>query len=209
MGLAKVKARASNLHGCWAASFSDWINPQIFGASQSPFQSDKPRSTGQQNVRGGNQKQEINKEFHITGWEQHKKKIKSGKDLKASTIRPKQNTAMQHFSICLEKRTYCSNPVNYRSTRNNYYAERNKLTLLQKQKPRKVSKIIKVSTSVIMVKNHFVTIFICNNFLLANKIYIFDIYRLSLLLLLWMRVRLPYMNSWKEQLVFGCNVTLL
>lgn len=43
----------SNLHGCWAVSFSDWINPQIFGASQSPFQSDKPWSTGQQNVRRG------------------------------------------------------------------------------------------------------------------------------------------------------------
>lgn len=57
-GKARASIRKSNLHGCWAASFSDWINPQIFGASQSPFQSDKPWSTGQQNVRerGGNAK---------------------------------------------------------------------------------------------------------------------------------------------------------
>lgn len=52
------EARASNLHGCWAANFSDLISPQIFGVSQSPFQSDKPRSTGQQNVRVRNKKQE-------------------------------------------------------------------------------------------------------------------------------------------------------
>lgn len=38
-------------------NFSDWTNPQTFGASQSPFQSDRPKSKkGEEKKNGGESK---------------------------------------------------------------------------------------------------------------------------------------------------------